>query len=388
MEAFPRPPQRDSWFAPLSIDLILKVLFVTFLHPFVAWIIPLCFRAENMAYDATPMVVSIVYASAVTLFWILGEINKRIAYGLPRYVDLSDEVIVITGGASGLGLLIAEVYGMRGATVAVLDVKEMENGEARGVVFYKCDVTDKARVAEVAAEIERDVCSRQSLSPLGSGMPQNGLLTFGYVQLGHPTVLINNAAIVNGKKLLDMEVEDIERGLMTNLVSHFYTLKSFVPAMLRGGQGGTIVTVSSVIGEVGAAQLTDYAAAKAGLIALHKSLTAELRVDHPEIRTILVTPGQLSTPLFYGVQTPNSFLAPVVEPVDVAKEIIKAIDNGMAQHISMPLYARWMGWYNVLPIGVQPIVRRLAGVDTAMKSFIGRKGNELREKNGVLIQGF
>lgn len=78
---------------------------------------------------------------------------------MPREVDLSDEVIVITGGASGLGLLIAEVYGMRGATVAVLDVNDMENTEARGVTYYKCDVGDKEQVVKVAAEIEIDVSS-------------------------------------------------------------------------------------------------------------------------------------------------------------------------------------------------------------------------------------
>ena len=44
MDSFRRPPQRESWFAPLSVDLILKVLYVTFLHPFVAWMVPLCFR--------------------------------------------------------------------------------------------------------------------------------------------------------------------------------------------------------------------------------------------------------------------------------------------------------------------------------------------------------
>ncbi len=157
MDTFRRSPQRDSWFAPLSVDLVLKVLYVTFLHPFVAWMVPLCFRAEMMDYDAMPMRLSIVYASLVTLGWILSAVNKRMAFGLPRQVDLDDEVIVITGGASGLGLLIAEVYGMRGASVAVLDVKEMENGEARGVTFYKCDVSDKEQLAQVATEIERDV---------------------------------------------------------------------------------------------------------------------------------------------------------------------------------------------------------------------------------------
>lgn len=154
---FERPPQRDSWFAPMSVDLFLKVLNVTFFHPFVAWMIPLCFRAEHMDWDKIPIRVSIWYATLVTVFWTLGQVNRRIAFGLPRNVNLEDEVIVITGGASGLGLLIAEVYGMRGASVAVLDVREMENGEARGVTYYKCDVTDKAQLARVSKQIEEDV---------------------------------------------------------------------------------------------------------------------------------------------------------------------------------------------------------------------------------------
>jgi hypothetical protein len=155
--SFPPSPQRDSWFAPVSVDLILKVLNVTFLHPFVAWMVPLCFRAETMDWDKKPMIISLIYATAVTVWWVLGQINQRLAFGTAREVDLGEEVIVITGGASGLGGLIAEVYGMRGATVAVLDVREPENPEAKGVSFYKCDVTDKARIAEVAKEIEDDV---------------------------------------------------------------------------------------------------------------------------------------------------------------------------------------------------------------------------------------
>lgn len=154
---YDRSPQRDSWFAPLSVDLLLKVLNVTFFHPFVAWIVPLCFRAEHMDWDKTPIRVAVAYAAAVTLWWLLGAVNNRVAFGLPRPVSLEDEVIVITGGASGLGLLVAEVYGMRGASVAVLDVKEMSNGEARGVTYYKCDVTDKEQLARVALQIEQDV---------------------------------------------------------------------------------------------------------------------------------------------------------------------------------------------------------------------------------------
>ena len=96
--------------------------------------------------------------------YFLGVLNKQIAYTKARKVDFSEEVIVITGGASGLGLLIAEVYGMRGATVAVLDVKDLESGEARGVSAYKCDVGDKDQVAKVALEIERDVSTLESFA--------------------------------------------------------------------------------------------------------------------------------------------------------------------------------------------------------------------------------
>ncbi|KAL2891159.1 Short-chain dehydrogenase/reductase family 16C member 6 [Ceratocystis lukuohia] len=343
----------DSWFAPISLDMVVKVAKVTIVHPFICWLVPLCLRSQAMSYENPRMQQAIAWAVFITLCWMGGFINNRIAYGLPRHVNLNHEVIVITGGASGLGLLIAEVYGMRGATVAVLDVVELESGEARGVTYYKCDVTDRERLVEVVKEIERD--------------------------LGLPTVLINNAGIVVGKTLLDMSVTEIEKSIHVNLLAHFYTLKAFLPCLTKARNGGTVVTVSSVLGQVGSAQLTDYAACKAGLSAMHRSLEAELRITHPNMRMVLVEPGQLSTPMFMGVKTPSSFFAPIVEPVDVAKEIITAIDSGKAGHVSTPLYARWIGWFNVLPAGAQRIARYIAGVDDAMKTYVGRASKEQKK---------
>lgn len=141
--------------------------------------------------------------------------------------------------------------------------------------------------------------------------------------------------------------------------------------MHRAPNGGTIVTVSSVLGQIGAAGLTDYTAAKAGLTAMHKSLSAELQ-NFPKIKTVLVSPGQLSTPMFKGVKTPNSFLGPVVEPVEVAKEIIRVVDAGVSAELAMPFYARWIGWMNVLPVGAQRVARWASGVDAAMDTFVGR----------------
>ena len=154
--------------------------------------------------------------------------------------------------------------------------------------------------------------------------------------------------------------------------------------MLSSECGGTIVTISSVLGKLGASHLSDYTAAKAGLIALHRSLRAELSSSSASegaenIRTILVTPGQLSTSLFAGVETPSSFFGPVMEPVKLAREIVRMVDAGESGEISLPLYARWIEWMFVLPVSLQRLGRWVSGVDGAMEGF-GKKRERARRK--------
>lgn len=123
----------------------------------------------------------------------------------------------------------------------------------------------------------------------------------------------------------------------------------------------------------------DYAASKAALRQMHSSMTADL-VEYEGIKTLLVTPGQLSTPMFAGVETPNSFFAPVLEPVDVAKEIIAAIDHGTGGEICMPLYGQWLPLMYALPVSSQKVVRYLSGCDRGMDTFVGRKGLESKKE--------
>ena len=154
--------------------------------------------------------------------------------------------------------------------------------------------------------------------------------------------------------------------------------------MLASETGGTIVTISSVLGKLGASHLADYTAAKAGLVAMHTSLRAELASPTaPEgaeyIRTILVTPGQLSTNLFASIETPSSFFGSVVEPVELAREIVRMIDSGESGQISMPFYARWIEWMHVLPVSMQKFVRRLSGVDAAMEGFTSKAKEKRKE---------
>jgi short-subunit dehydrogenase len=145
--------------------------------------------------------------------------------------------------------------------------------------------------------------------------------------------------------------------------------------MLQAGSG-TIVTVTSVLGHLGCANLSDYTSSKAALVALHSSLRAELQrstdSSAQNIKTILVLPGQLSTPMFGWVQTPSPFLAPVVEPVEVAKDIVRLIDAGEGGEVAAPVYARLIGWWHVLPPGVQQLVRTWSGVDAAVEESNGK----------------
>ncbi|OMP86246.1 Short-chain dehydrogenase/reductase family 16C member 6 [Diplodia seriata] len=346
--------RRHAWYHPVTIDLLADIANRSILHPFVACIIPLCLRAVGTPATWPRFQLSCAYAMAVTLWTLLVQLHgRRVAFGPARRVALGDEVVVVTGGARGLGALVAEVYGMRGASVAVLDVAELGEGEResmleeKGVAYYRCDVGDRNEVERVYARIEND--------------------------LGTPTVLINNAGVVNGKPLLDLSPAEVERNFRVNLLAHFNTLQTFLPGMLNAPDGGTIVTVSSVLGKVGAACLSDYTAAKAGLIAMHNSLLAELKQSSnpgaKNIKTVLVTPGQLGTQLFGDLATPSGFLAPIVEPVQVAQAIIKMIDAGEGGEISFPLYARWMEWMNVLPSGLQWVIRGASGVDDAMRNF-------------------
>lgn len=82
-------------------------------------------------------------------------------------------------------------------------------------------------------------------------------------------------------------------------------------------------------------------------MSFHESLTAELGLSSP-IKTTLVVAGQLYTPLFYGVRTPSTFIAPVVEPLELAKQIVAAIENRQGGEIFAPWYVGYMYFHSLL----------------------------------------
>jgi len=162
----------------------------------------------------------------------------------------------------------------------------------------------------------------------------------------------------------------VERKFAINLVSHFRTIQAFVPDMLRNKNGGTIVTIASVLGAIGPQNLSDYAATKAGVIAMHSSLGAELRVtEGSSIQTILVKSGQLDSPMFSSVKPPNNFLGPIVRTSHLASTIVSKIESGRSGIIAMPLYTNLIEIISILPYSWQRGMRWASGVDSAMCEF-------------------
>ena len=161
------------------------------------------------------------------------------------------------------------------------------------------------------------------------------------------------------------------RSFRVNTMSHFQLGALFIPPLLSRPAGGTIVTVSSALGYLGASYLSAYTASKAALLAYHASLTGELSNMNSNIKTILVTPGQLSTELFASLdQGPiRGFFGPTVEVQDLAMKIVAMIDSGQGGQIAEPAYARWIAVLEVFPVGLQKVVRTLSGLDTAMAGF-------------------
>ncbi|KAL8775529.1 MAG: hypothetical protein Q9209_000025 [Squamulea sp. 1 TL-2023] len=342
------------WYTHLNIDLLLHVGSYTIFHPFVASLIPLCLRALAAEYTSTSFIVTSAYAAFVILCHVLSAVNQRWAYGPPRKVKSLDEVVVVTGGASGLGRCIAEIYAMKGTSVAVVDVgiEESEEGEREGIRWYKGDVGDRRMMEQVWKRISED--------------------------LGTPTVLINNAAVVNGKPFLSLTPDEVDNTFRVNTISHFHLASLFLRPLLATGTPGTLVTVSSILGRLGASNLSAYTASKASAIVFHTSLAAELRLSSPQIKTILVTPGQLDTAMFAHIKLDwfRNFFAPVVEVRELAMKIVKTVDAGEGGTIAIPFFASALPWQQILPRGLQNWLKRWSGADTAMMA----PGEMVREK--------
>ncbi|CAH2353706.1 uncharacterized oxidoreductase Tda5p [[Candida] railenensis] len=281
------------------------------------------------------------------LVYHLNKQCRRVANVLlGHFYEPHRDIVCVTGGSSGLGKEIARVFSESGAVTVVLDITiPPVSDQLPNVKYYLCDVSNCNQIIEIGEVITREV--------------------------GIVSILVNNAGISHGKSLLDLNYDEIEKTIRVNLLSSFYTIKVFLPNMLKQKRG-YIVTVASVLGYMSPARLSDYGASKSGLIALHESLTYELgppSLSPNGIKTLLICPGQLKTNMFSSIQSPSSLFAPELEPSFVAKKLINALELGRRGEIKIPFYGNFMPVMRAIPWPAVEFLRDISGMDESMKKF-------------------
>jgi NAD(P)-dependent dehydrogenase (short-subunit alcohol dehydrogenase family) len=189
---------------------------------------------------------------------------------------LSGKRAIITGGTSGIGKATAYLFAQEGASVAIIG-RSNEKGIAAvkeimdlgyKAIFYQADVSVSNQCETAVTEISKE---------------------FGGVD-----ILFNNAGIVQRGGICDVSEEEWDRTMAVNVRSIFLMSKFAIPYLEKAVNGGVIVNMGSVLSHAGAHNIIAYAASKAAVLSMTKSMALDL--SHRHIRVVCVCPGDTETP--------------------------------------------------------------------------------------------
>ncbi|MEO6191215.1 MAG: 3-oxoacyl-[acyl-carrier-protein] reductase [Saprospiraceae bacterium] len=203
---------------------------------------------------------------------------------------VSDKIALVTGGSRGIGSAIVEKLAMNGAKVAFTYLSSPDKAqelvqkmEAQGftVKAYPSDASDHNQCKELITQVIAD--------------------------FGRLDILVNNAGITKDNLIIRMTEEQWDQVMNVNLKSAF-NLSKFAIAQMMRQRNGSIINISSVVGLFGNAGQSNYAASKAGMIGLTKSLAKE--VASRNVRCNAIAPGFIETEMTHGLddKTKENFL--------------------------------------------------------------------------------
>ncbi|XP_076013009.1 retinol dehydrogenase 10-A [Genypterus blacodes] len=276
----------------------------------------------------------------------------------PRTKDIEGELVLITGSGGGLGRLFAQEFSKHGAEVVLWDINIKANEQTAKLVremggkahTYTVDVTNREDVYRTADLVRRD---------LGRNV----------------TVLVNNAGVVAGDRMLDCPDEMMERTMKVNCHALFWTVKAFLPQM-KAQNHGHIVTIASVLGLFSTACVEDYCASKFAAVGFHESLAHELLADEVDgVKTTLVCPYIVNTGMFEGckIREEVELILPPLEPQYCVEQAMNAIliDQPLVcipRLTYLPFLSRAL-----LPWESNVVTYRFMGSDKCMYPFIDMK---------------
>ena len=216
-------------------------------------------------------------------------------------MSVHGKVVLVSGGARGIGAAVARMVVEAGGSVVIGDIL-VEDGEllARELGdrarFVRLDVTDADAWAEAVS------AAQDAYGPVSG--------------------LVNNAGILAQGPIVDGTPEEFRRVVDINLTSVYLGMRATVPS-LRKASGGSIVNISSTAGLIGYAYLAAYVASKWGVRGLTKSAALELGADN--IRVNSVHPGPIRTPMTEGINDEIAAAQPIArfgEPEEVARLVL------------------------------------------------------------------
>lgn len=167
-----------------------------------------------------------------------------------RNWDWKKEVVIVTGGSSGIGECITRKLSEQNIRVVILDIVEPRASLPSNTLFYKLDITCSTAIHEIAERMRKEV--------------------------GQPTVLVNCAGVGTSKPIMEESEAEIRLAFNVNIIAHFLLVKEFVPYMIKRNHGH-VITIASMASFFVHAGNVDYCCTKAGALAFHEGLGQELK---------------------------------------------------------------------------------------------------------------